>query len=157
LRHVFSSLIRLACGLWLNRSRSAFYSNSVFVPLHDEPSVSPVKVLTIYSIHTSSDGYKRSYCIYIVISDQRSRRTTSFGATRRKRKEASLINPQDDLMATSNSLTPSPPQRKQPVELGTIHYVNLTADGRHGDMEKALVVAAESGKPIFANFVEWTG
>jgi hypothetical protein len=68
-----------------------------------------------------------------------------------------LINPQDDLMVTSNSLTPSPPQRKQPVELGTIHYVNLTADGRHGDMEKALVVAAESGKPIFANFVEWTG
>lgn len=60
-------------------------------------------------------------------------------------------------MAASSSLTPSPSQQKQPVKLGAIYYLNLTADGRHGDMERALAVAAESGKAIFANFVEWTG
>jgi hypothetical protein len=76
---------------------------------------------------------------------------------RRNKKKEAVINRQD-LMAASGSLTtPSRPQRNQPVELGTIQYVNLTADGRHGDMEKALAAAAESGKPIFANFVEWTG
>ena len=45
----------------------------------------------------------------------------------------------------------------QAVELGTINYVNLTSDGRHGEFEKALQVARETGKPIFANFVEWSG
>lgn len=45
----------------------------------------------------------------------------------------------------------------QAVELGTINYVNLTSDGRHGDMEKALHVARETGKPLFCNFVEWSG
>jgi hypothetical protein len=73
---------------------------------------------------------------------------------RRKKKKKAVIK---DLMAASSRLAPSPPQRNQPVELGTIHYVNLTAGGRHGDMEQALVVAAESGKPIFANFVDWMG
>jgi hypothetical protein len=75
---------------------------------------------------------------------------------RRNKKKDAVVNP-EDLMAASGSLTPSPPKRNQPVELGTIHYVNLTADGRHGDMEKALAIAAETGKPIFANFVEWSG
>jgi hypothetical protein len=74
---------------------------------------------------------------------------------RRNKKKEAVIKPQD-LLAASGSLTPSSPQRNQPVELGTIQYVNLTADGRHGDMEQALSVAAESGKPIFANSVEWT-
>eukprot|EP00541_Cyclophora_tenuis_P007846 CAMPEP_0116552124 /NCGR_PEP_ID=MMETSP0397-20121206/6319_1 /TAXON_ID=216820 /ORGANISM="Cyclophora tenuis, Strain ECT3854" /LENGTH=70 /DNA_ID=CAMNT_0004077053 /DNA_START=84 /DNA_END=296 /DNA_ORIENTATION=- len=46
---------------------------------------------------------------------------------------------------------------KQAVELGTINYVNLTPDGRHGDFDTALQVAAQTGKPIFANFVEWSG
>lgn len=50
----------------------------------------------------------------------------------------------------------------QPEELGSIHYVNLSPDGRHGDYAKALEVAAEGDseeiqKPIFANFVEWSG
>jgi hypothetical protein len=45
----------------------------------------------------------------------------------------------------------------QAVELGTINYVNLTSDGCHGDMEKALHVARETGKPLFCNFVEWSG
>ena len=44
-----------------------------------------------------------------------------------------------------------------PIELGTIEYVNLTPDGRHGDYDKAVQVARDSGKPIFANFVEWSG
>lgn len=46
---------------------------------------------------------------------------------------------------------------QQAVELGTIRYVNLTPDGRHGDMDVALRVAAETGKPLFCNFVEWSG
>jgi hypothetical protein len=87
--------------------------------------------------------------VLVAISDQRSSRIDSLEA---------VMNPQD-LMAASGSLTstPSRPQRNQPVELGTIHYVNLTADGRHGEIEQVLAAAAESGKPIFANFVEWTG
>jgi len=43
------------------------------------------------------------------------------------------------------------------VELGTIEYVNLTADGKHGEFEPAIDIARETGKPIFANFVEWSG
>ena len=46
---------------------------------------------------------------------------------------------------------------QQPMELGTIEYCNITSDGQHGDYETALRVAAETGKPIFANFVEWSG
>ena len=43
------------------------------------------------------------------------------------------------------------------VELGTIQYVNLTSDARHGDYQTAVDIAARTGKPIFANFVEWSG
>ena len=43
------------------------------------------------------------------------------------------------------------------VELGTIQYVNLTTDGRHGDFQAAIDTAAQRKKPIFANFVEWSG
>ena len=46
---------------------------------------------------------------------------------------------------------------RQYEELGTIEYVNLTRDGRHGDYETALAVAKATGKPIFANFVEFPG
>jgi hypothetical protein len=49
-----------------------------------------------------------------------------------------------------------PPPREF-VELGTIHYANLTQDGRHGEYQTALDLAAETGRPIFANFVEWSG
>lgn len=45
----------------------------------------------------------------------------------------------------------------QPIELGTIEYVNLSSDGKHGDFDHAVQVARETGKPIFANFVEWSG
>ena len=51
----------------------------------------------------------------------------------------------------------APPATKQTIELGTIHFVNLTPDGRHGDFHRALRLAKETGKPIFANFVEWSG
>lgn len=47
--------------------------------------------------------------------------------------------------------------KNQPIELGTINYCNLTADGRHGDYDMALRAAAEADKPLFANFVEWSG
>lgn len=46
-------------------------------------------------------------------------------------------------------------RRTNPVELGTIQYVNL--NGKHGDMQAALSAAKASGKPIFANFAEFPG
>lgn len=48
-------------------------------------------------------------------------------------------------------------QQQQPIELGTIEYCNITQDGRHGDYDAAIAAATESGKPLFANFVEWSG
>jgi hypothetical protein len=45
----------------------------------------------------------------------------------------------------------------QAVELGTIQYVNLTPDGRHGDIDKALAISKATQKPLFCNFVEWSG
>ena len=56
---------------------------------------------------------------------------------------------------TGRNETPPPPN--QEVELGTIRYVNLTDDGGHGDIAKALSASQSTGKPIFANFVEWSG
>ena len=47
--------------------------------------------------------------------------------------------------------------KSQPVELGTIKYVNLDASGKHGMLDRALEEARRTGKPIFANFVEWSG
>ena len=40
----------------------------------------------------------------------------------------------------------------QAVELGTINYLK-----RHGDYETALRLSRETGKPLFCNFVEWSG
>lgn len=51
----------------------------------------------------------------------------------------------------------SPLSQGQAVELGDINYCNLTKDRRHGDFDAALQEAARTGKPIFANFVEWSG
>ena len=45
----------------------------------------------------------------------------------------------------------------QAVELGTIDYINLTPDGKHGDYNSAVQTSLETGRPIFANFVEWSG
>jgi hypothetical protein len=71
-----------------------------------------------------------------------------------RKKETNVVSDSDTdmTMTTSNANNPD-----QPVELGTIQYVNLTPDGRHGDMEVALQVASETGKPLFVNFVEWSG
>ncbi|CAB9511938.1 expressed unknown protein [Seminavis robusta] len=49
------------------------------------------------------------------------------------------------------------PKKTQAVELGTIDYINLTPDGKHGDFNAAVQASLETGKPIFANFVEWSG
>jgi hypothetical protein len=80
--------------------------------------------------------------------------------------------PETEASATSTQITPSSlgavalrstntsrseQRRPQPIELGTIEYCNITPDGRHGDMDAALSLAAATGKPIFANFVEWSG
>ena len=47
---------------------------------------------------------------------------------------------------------------QQPIELGTIQYCNITNDGQHGDYNTVLQVASQNiDKPIFANFVEWSG
>jgi len=48
-------------------------------------------------------------------------------------------------------------QKHQAVELGTINYINLTSDGKHGDYDRAIEASLKSGKPIFCNFVEWSG
>lgn len=53
---------------------------------------------------------------------------------------------------------------QQPVELGTIAYVNVSTSNamtayKHGNYERTLEVAAssDSNKPIFANFIEYPG
>lgn len=46
---------------------------------------------------------------------------------------------------------------EQAVELGTINYLNLDTRKRHGDYETALRLSRETGKPLFCNFVEWSG
>lgn len=71
-----------------------------------------------------------------------------FGRKKHKGK-SSIIQAAD---ATANSHAP-----KQYVELGTIDYVNLTIDRKHGDYQTAIDIATETGKPIFCNFVEWAG
>lgn len=50
-----------------------------------------------------------------------------------------------------------PRRPNQAVELGTIDYVNLTPDGKHGDYDSAIQASLQTGKPILANFVEWSG
>ena len=64
----------------------------------------------------------------------------------------------DEAHVPSPAIPPSASTHHQAVELGTIHYCNLlTPDQRHGDYDATLQAAKESGKPIFANFVEWSG
>ena len=67
----------------------------------------------------------------------------------RKRQDSP---PVEDMQEESPSRVPV-----HHIELGSIEYVNLTPDGKHGDFDKALSIARETGKPIFANFVEWSG
>lgn len=82
-----------------------------------------------------------------------------------QRPESAVLSPAEP--------QPEPQQRRgddhhhqhqqQAVELGTLRYCNLTPDGRHGDYDAALNAAAAAAnngskhKPIFANFVEWSG
>jgi hypothetical protein len=59
---------------------------------------------------------------------------------------------------TTHTIPPRKPRiPQQSIELGTIEYCNLSKDGRHGDYDTAIRLATETGKPIFANFVEWSG
>lgn len=83
---------------------------------------------------------------------------------RSKKKRLKAVDPPaGDEADVPSPAHPIPPPtasttQHQAVELGTIHYCNLlTPDQRHGDYDAALQAAAESGKPIFANFVEWSG
>ena len=73
---------------------------------------------------------------------------------RHKKKE--LNEPMEDPPGTTVPTAPVAP-RHQAVELGTIQYVNLTPDGRHGDLATALQASAAADKPLFVNFVEWSG
>jgi hypothetical protein len=78
---------------------------------------------------------------------------------RGKKKRTPIPDP-DPVPASASVPVPAPAAvRKsgQPIELGTIDYCNLTADGKHGDFDAALRAATETGQPIFANFVEWSG
>lgn len=74
----------------------------------------------------------------------------------RKQKLKKAVDPP----AANSRATPSTRSNipsNQPIELGTINYKNLTKDGRHGEYESALEAAQSSGKPLFVNFVEWSG
>lgn len=62
-----------------------------------------------------------------------------------------------DVSEESSTRVASSVPKDQAIELGTINYVNLTRDGKHGEFDKAMKIARETGKPIFANFVEWSG
>jgi len=64
-------------------------------------------------------------------------------------------NDDDEAMLTTK--THRSPPINQAVELGTVNYVNLTSDSKHGTYDIAIQLAKETGKPIFANFVEWSG
>jgi hypothetical protein len=74
-------------------------------------------------------------------------------------KDKIIMDPRK-MLRGKNELSPvlvPVPVPEQPMELGTIDYRNLTADGEHGDFDVAVQAAAETGKPIFANFVMWAG
>jgi len=73
---------------------------------------------------------------------------------RSKKKRLKAVDPPG---ASRTMEEQAPPPRDQAVELGTIDYCNITPDGRHGDFDAAIQAASISGKPIFANFVEWSG
>ena len=78
-----------------------------------------------------------------------------FGRTKKQNKvaeEAAAMA--SEVPATRVDYKPPKPTY---VELGTIDYVNLTKDGKHGEYQRTLDIAAQTGKPIFANFVEWSG
>lgn len=74
---------------------------------------------------------------------------------RRNRKEMPVVSTQMDADDTCPIVKPVAAPARQHVELGTINYVNVA--GGHGDIEKALSEAKRTGKPIFANFVEFPG
>mgnify|MGYP005861268889 CR=1 FL=1 len=78
---------------------------------------------------------------------------------RNKKKELNSMGAMDPpgSVLTALPAATAPPRRNQAVELGTINYVNITSDGRHGDLNMALQAAQAADKPIFANFVEWSG
>ena len=80
-------------------------------------------------------------------------------ATKREQTDAAAGTDRESSYDTGLALVERhwrPPPRGY-VELGTIRYVNLTQDGKHGDYDTAVSIAKESGRPIFANFVEWPG
>lgn len=72
----------------------------------------------------------------------------------RKKKKPDLSDQAMPTTATTQSRRSS---HTQAVELGTIDYVNLTPDRKHGDYDTAVQTALQTGKPLFANFVEWSG
>ena len=75
---------------------------------------------------------------------------------RSMKKRLKGVDPPDSTLVSAAAAS-EPTHHHQAVELGTIRYCNLTPDGKHGDYDAALQAAAASGKPIFANFVEWSG
>lgn len=75
----------------------------------------------------------------------------------RKSKNENALAEEVAETARDNPNRQCQPPPKHYVELGTIEYVNLTPDGKHGDFEPAISIARVTGKPIFANFVEWSG
>mmetsp|Transcript_21393 Transcript_21393/g.61354 ORF Transcript_21393/g.61354 Transcript_21393/m.61354 type:complete len:85 (-) Transcript_21393:2060-2314(-) len=81
----------------------------------------------------------------------------AFKNKRNAAKDAPSQQPTDDTSASSTVPSQSTMPSHSYIELGTIQYVNLTSDARHGDYQTAIDIASQTGKPIFANFVEWSG
>ena len=82
-----------------------------------------------------------------------------FKSKRNTASAASIVQPAANDNNNNNddvSSIPTMPSHSY-VELGTIQYVNLTSDARHGDYQTAIDIAAQTGRPILANFVEWSG
>jgi hypothetical protein len=79
-------------------------------------------------------------------------------ANRSKPQEAARRQAQKPIEKRSkNASRESPLSKGQAIELGDIRYCNLSADGYRGDVQIAIAEAQRTGKPIFANFVEWPG
>jgi hypothetical protein len=90
---------------------------------------------------TSSDGF----IIKLI------RKMVSFKRNKQKRSDI-----EEESAVAAETCEEQPPSSNY-VELGTIRYVNLTKDLKHGEYNTAVSLAKSTGKPIFANFVEWSG
>ena len=100
----------------------------------------------------ATSSYLDSHTLHFLSQDNNRTMRNIFKSKRNTATVQPAANDNDDVLSS----IPTMPSHSY-VELGTIQYVNLTSDARHGDYQIAIDIAAQTGKPIFANFVEWSG